>query len=318
MYLHEIKVKNYSIHKDTNVELSPVAVFVGPNGSGKSAFFEALLNFSMLARGRLSEAFGPYPYSFSATRYRGATRISRIGYDVLMSVTPDSADKVRYKIDYSQGAKGGEGTQPHFEIHTESLEVDGQILFDRNDPDGSVLQGALNYLGPDTGILSAVRRSEIAGAAVVPTVVVELAKEVSRLNRFRLEPYALRGASPLPDLTAPDAPRIGHAGENAAATLYFLDKTGSPALTHIVDGLKRALPDFDSFEFNTVGAQRIGFSMRFTDVRESITAPRLSDGQLLVVGLMALLHGPGRPPVLMVEEPENGLTHPFREKCTKQ
>ena len=317
MYLHEIKVKNYSIHKDTNVELSPVAVFVGPNGSGKSAFFEALLNFSMLARGRLSEAFGPYPYSFSATRYRGATRISRIGYDVLMSVTPDSADKVRYKIDYSQGAKGGEGTQPHFEIHTESLEVDGQILFDRNDPDGSVLQGALNYLGPDTGILSAVRRSEIAGAAVVPTVVVELAKEVSRLNRFRLEPYALRGASPLPDLTAPDAPRIGHAGENAAATLYFLDKTGSPALTHIVDGLKRALPDFDSFEFNTVGAQRIGFSMRFTDVRESITAPRLSDGQLLVVGLMALLHGPGRPPVLMVEEPENGLTPPVQREVYK-
>ena len=318
MYLHEVKVKNYSIHKETNIELSPIAVFVGPNGSGKSAFFEALLNFSMLARGRLSEAFGPYPYSFSATRYRGATQISRIGYDVLMSATPNSANKVRYKIDYSQVAKGSEGTPPHFEIYTESLEVDGKILFDRSDPDGSVLQGALKYLGGDIGILSAVRRAELDGAATgVTAVVVELAKEVSRLNRFRLEPYALRGASPLPDLTAPDAPRIGHAGENAAATLYFLDKTGSPALTHIVDGLKRALPDFDSFEFNTVSAQRIGFSMRFSDVRGSITAPRLSDGQLLVVGLMALLHGPGRPPVLMVEEPENGLTPPVQREVYK-
>ena len=317
MYLHEVKVKNYSIHKETNVELSPIAVFVGPNGSGKSAFFEALLNFSMLARGRLSEAFGPYPYSFSATRYRGATRISRIGYDVLMSTTPNSADKVRYKIDYSQVVKGGEGTSPHFEIYTESLEVDRKILFDRDDPDKSTLQGALKYLGGDIGILSAVRRAELDGAATgVPGVVVDLAKEVSRLNRFRLEPYVLRGASPLPDLTAP-APRIGHAGENAAATLYFLDQTGSPALTHIVDGLKRALPDFDGFEFNTVGAQRIGFSMRFSDVRESITAPRLSDGQLLVVGLMALLHGPGRPPVLMVEEPENGLTPPVQREVYK-
>ena len=70
----------------------------------------------------LSEAFGPYPYSFSATRYRGATRISRIGYDVLMSAAPDSADRVRYKIDYSQVAKEGEGTPPGFEIHTESLD----------------------------------------------------------------------------------------------------------------------------------------------------------------------------------------------------
>ncbi len=88
MYLHEVKVKNYSIHKETNIALSPVAVFVGPNGSGKSAFFEALPNFSMLASGRLSEAVGPYPYSFSATRHRGATKISRIGYDVLMSANP--------------------------------------------------------------------------------------------------------------------------------------------------------------------------------------------------------------------------------------
>ena len=318
MYLHEVKVKNYSIHKETKIELSPISVFVGPNGGGKSAFFEALLNFSMLARGRLSEAFGPYPYSYSATRYRGATQISRIGYDVLMSESPDSADKVRYKIDYSQVAQGGEGTPPRFEIYAEDLEVDGKVLFDRGNPDGSVLKEALKYLVGDVGILSAVRRVELDGAATgVPAVVVKLAKEVSRLNKFRLEPYALRGASPLPDLTAPDAPRIGHVGENAAATLYFLDKTGSPALAHIVDGLKQALPDFESFEFNTVGGQRIGFSMRFSDVRESITAPRLSDGQLLVVGLMVLLHGPGRPPVLMVEEPENGLTPPVQREVYK-
>src|SRR5206468_8549938 len=141
--------------------------------------------------------------------------------------------------------------------------------FDRESPDKSVLKGALRHLAGDIGILSAVRRAELENLATgVPSAVIELAKEVSRLNKFRLEPYSLRGASPLPDLTEPDAPRIGHAGENAAATLYFLDKTGSPALQQIVEGLKRALPDFDTFVFNTVGAQRIGFSMRFSDARE--------------------------------------------------
>jgi len=315
MYLQEVTVKNYSIHRETKIGLSPISVFVGPNGGGKSAFFEALLNFSMLARGRLSEAFGPYPYSFAATRHRAATQISRIGYDVLMSADADSAEKVRYKIDYSQVERGSEAAPPRFEIYREHLELDGKVLFDRDNPDASVLKGALKHLVGDIGILSAVRRAEIEGSAIgVPAVLVELAKEVSRLNRFRLEPYTLRGASPLPDLTAPDAPRIGHAGENAAATLYFLDKTGSPALAQIVEGLKRALPDFDSFEFNTVGTQRIGFSMRFSDARETITAPRLSDGQLLVVGLMVLLYGPGRPPVLMVEEPENGLTPPVQRE----
>jgi ABC-type Mn2+/Zn2+ transport system ATPase subunit len=69
---------SYSIHKETKIGLSPISVFVGPNGGGKSAFFDALLNFSMLARGRLSEAFGPYPFSFVATRHRAAKKIARI------------------------------------------------------------------------------------------------------------------------------------------------------------------------------------------------------------------------------------------------
>jgi hypothetical protein len=56
----------YGIHQDTTVGLLPLTVFVGPNGGGKSAFFDALLNFSMLARGNLRQAFGPYPFSFRA------------------------------------------------------------------------------------------------------------------------------------------------------------------------------------------------------------------------------------------------------------
>jgi len=315
MYLHEVTVKNYSIHKETKIALSPISVLVGPNGGGKSALFDALLNFSMLARGRLSEAFGAYPYSFTATRHRSASKISRIGYDVLMSTCPESPDKVRYRIDYSQVDKGGEVVPPRFEIYRETLELDGKILFDRENPDATALKAALKHLVGDVGILSAVRRAEVEdNAGRFPPVVVALAKEISRLNKFRLEPYTLRMVSALPDLTAPDAPRIAYSGENVAGTLYYLEKTGAPALTAITDGLKRALPDFDGFEFNSVGPQRIGFSMRFADARQTITAPRLSDGQLLVVGLMVLLYGPARPPVLMIEEPENGLTAPVQRE----
>lgn len=315
MYLREVTVRNYSIHRETRIELSPISVFVGPNGAGKSALFDALINFSMLARGRLSEAFGPYPYSFAATRHRPASSISRIGFDVVMARSPDSSERVRYTIDYSQVERAGEATPPRFEIYREALKLNECTLFDRDNPDASELKGALKYVGGDIGILSAVRRAELDESnASIPEVVSDLAREVSRLNKFRLEPYCLRGANPLPDITVPDGPRIGHAGENVAATLYFLEQTGSPALQQIVEGLRRALPDFEGFEFNTVGAQRIGFSMRFSDARETIPAPRLSDGQLLVVGLMALLYGPGRPPVLMVEEPENGLTPPVQRE----
>jgi predicted ATPase len=39
-----------------------------------------------------------------------------------------------------------------------------------------------------------------------------------------------------------------------------------------------------------------------------VPAVRISSGLLLYVGLTVLIYSPNRPPVLMIEEPENGLT----------
>lgn len=70
MYIHELTVRNYMIHRSTSITLSPITVLIGPNGGGKSALFDAILNFSMLSRGSIKQAFGHYPYSYAATKYR--------------------------------------------------------------------------------------------------------------------------------------------------------------------------------------------------------------------------------------------------------
>lgn len=309
MYLHEICVKNYSIHNDTRVAFSPITVFVGPNGGGKSALFDALLNFSMLSRGNIGQAFGQYPYSYAATKYRGAGRVARIGFDMQMSIAQDSAERLRYRINYSQQGRAEAGT-PVFDIHTEKLEsIGNEVFFDREEPDTSPLSGASSYLSRDTGILAAIRRAEASapGGAYPPTIV-ECAKQISRFNKFRLDPQKLGHPSAFPDLASPEPPRIEYEGENLAATLYFMSETGHPALNAIRTKVREALPGFEDFEFNSVGAQRIGFSVRFSDQRQTINAARLSDGQRLAVGLMALIYAPNRPSILMLEEPENGLT----------
>jgi recombinational DNA repair ATPase RecF len=60
VFIREIRFRNYSIYRDSKIRLSPLTVLIGPNRGGKSAIFEALLNFSMISRGNLRQAFNRY------------------------------------------------------------------------------------------------------------------------------------------------------------------------------------------------------------------------------------------------------------------
>ena len=78
MFIHRFGVSNFKIHKATSLDLFPITVFVGPNSGGKSALFDALINFPVVCRGNLSEAFNQYPFSFEALRHHGASPSARI------------------------------------------------------------------------------------------------------------------------------------------------------------------------------------------------------------------------------------------------
>jgi predicted ATPase len=103
-------------------------------------------------------------------------------------------------------------------------------------------------------------------------------------------------------------PRLDYSGEGLAGVLYFLAETANPMLDAVVARISDVIDGFQGFEFNAVGEDRIGVSGRFADSRELVPAANLSDGTLSLIGLLVLLVNPDRPPVLCLEEPENGLT----------
>src|SRR5262245_61513809 len=106
------------VHRTTTVELYPITVFVGPNGGGKSALFDALVNFSMVSRGRISQAFGPGPYSFLSKRYAGAGRSARIAYQVTMGENSSATERLNYEIAYAQQSRSM--VEPSYIIHDET------------------------------------------------------------------------------------------------------------------------------------------------------------------------------------------------------
>jgi len=308
MYLRRLRIKNYLIHQDTSLSLHPLTVLVGPNGGGKSALFDALLNFSMVSRGNLRQAFGPYPYSYRATKYRGANKVSKIGFQVSMARSAEDPESLEYQIDYSQIGLADE--EPQFAIARERLvKKPGDIvLFDRGDPDAHAITASVQ-LENDRSLFAAMRYAISAGRTLHADDLLEYCtQQISRFNKFRLDPAVLAQPSRLPDPSGSVTPRLGYHGEDLAATLYHLNEADDPALSSIEERVKLIDPDFVSFDFNTVGTERIGFSAVYSDSRQMVPSVRLSAGTLIFVGLITLVTTSNRPPVLMIEEPENGLT----------
>ncbi|MBZ5611231.1 MAG: AAA family ATPase [Acidobacteriia bacterium] len=114
--------------------------------------------------------------------------------------------------------------------------------------------------------------------------------------------------SPAPDVESDSAPRLDYVGAGLAACLYYMHETEDPALNTIIAEVQHVLPNFEGFEFTFVGVDKVAFSMKFSDGRGSINAARMSHGNLIFLGLMVLTYSQNRPPVMLIEEPENGLT----------
>lgn len=296
------------IHRDTSMDPQPLTVLVGPNGGGKSALFDALLNFSMVSRGNLRQAFGPYPYSFRSTIYRGASKVSKICFKMGMSRSVEDAETLEYEIEYTQ--TGHADDEPQFTITSECVtkRPNGKVLFDRRNPDAySVSKHA--DLENDRSLFAAIRYKQGPdGAAGIDALLAYCAQHISRFNRFRLDPGVLAQPSRLPDPSGNVSPRLGYHGEDLAATLYHLSETRDAALDRIREKVKLIDPQFANFAFNTVGTERIAFSAVYDDPRQTVPSVRLSAGTLIFIGLIALVSTSSRPPVLMIEEPENGLT----------
>lgn len=309
MYIRNITINNWMIHKATPVELFPVTVFVGPNNGGKSALFDALLNFSMVSRGRLSQAFGQGPYSFAARRHRGAAASGRIGYTVEICESKTAVESLTYNITYSQ--QRGSVDAPKYTIYDESLvDSSGATLFNRG-KEIFRIKNVAPFVNDDTSIFAAIRHAQVQGKYKESNALVShCAREISRINKFRLNPLTLGRPSRLPD-TIPDdprPPRLDYSGDGLASVLYFLAETANPMIDVVAGKVADAIDGFEGFEFNNVGADRIGFSARFEDSRGIVPAANLSDGTLSLIGLLVLMINPDRPPVLCLEEPENGLT----------
>ncbi len=219
-------------------------------------------------------------------------------------------------IEYAQTgfeyAQTGSEDSPIFTIINERLVKEGSDnpIFDRSEPPEYIA----DLLANDRSYFAALRQAVAAGRELeIDPLVAHCTKMISRFNRFRLEPSVLAQPSRRPEIdtsgeSSPTPPWIGYSGDGLAGTLYFMGEIKAPEFDLIKERLRAIEPAFEDFEFNMLGPDKVGFSVTFSDNRGTIAAPRLSSGFLSYLGLSVLVTAPNRPAVMMIEEPENGLT----------
>jgi predicted ATPase len=309
MFLQHFEVKNYMIHRDSKIDLDPITVFVGANNGGKSALFDALINFSMVSRGKISQAFAPGPFSYDAMKYHGSGKVARISYNAVLSESSNSTDTISYSISYGYSKSSG------FMIHDETIfDETGSIIFDRSDSEMYPMGKTSTYLNNEQSIFAAIRQAQHRNDYVeTNSLVTMVARDVSRISMYRLDPANLERPSRLLDTVNDEAtrsivPRLSYRGEGLAAVLYYLSETQNPAFGTIVEKCAQIVQGFETFEFNNVVPDKVGFSARFSDERGVVQAANLSDGTLISIGLVSLLTSSERNPIVCLEECENGLT----------
>lgn len=313
MFVRRLTVYNFMIHRRTELDLFPMTVFVGPNNSGKSSLFDALLNLSRVCSDPITGAFPTGPYSYRSRHHHGDENDEPIGFEAEISRTADDEQALVYELAYRQVSwSAGQAT---YEITRERLHElpGGGVIFDRAAGEMTLDPVIHTFIDSQTTFFAALRTAYFERRLSREGLLGYVAANISRFGKFRLDPTLLSKPAPIPELLAPAGtrlapPRMRYEGEGLAGVLYFLDKTRDPRMDAIVDRIASAVDGFGGFEFNAVPNDFVVFSARFSDSRELVEAPNLSAGTLSLIGWLTLLMRGDRQPLMMLEEPELGLT----------
>jgi predicted ATPase len=290
--IESFHVQNYKALRDVRLELTPVHVLIGPNDSGKTSILEALTALSRMTRvEHLAQAF-PGWWQGRELVWCGDPE-GKVSFHTVVQENGLQEHEI-----VCQFAAQGRGVTALTESATVTL--DGRrVPIDLR----SGMQGAQRSVF--SRIPEDVRLKHLYGALSrnqsyrwIPShLALPVAYGFS--TAFGMEPSGFGLAQYLNDILTYDYRRFGDLEERFQ--VYF------PATCRI--RLRR------ESGFSTILEQEPrspGLGIYFEqDGGFLLPASQASDGMLLVLAYLAILHSPEPPRLLLIEEPENGV-HPRR------
>ncbi len=301
--LRSFHAQNFKAIRDSGrVVFGWLTVFIGNNGSGKSSLVEGLETFRDVVLHGLDTAM---------IRWRGFEHVwNRAVKHELQRPTADRPhhtspmgfrvnlfiDAVLHKV--TQEINLGEGGNELF-IQREDVVWKGRNKEGSNSRDANGIQ-SWSLGSPETLGFSLPKMNDGQSSLQNP-----LGSTVEQWQFLTLAPDLM--GQPVPQQRAAGRIHLNKTGANIAEYLNDIRKRDLDAFNGIVDSLRYVLPFAEDIQPTLASELQREFYLKFKEADFEIPGWLLSTGTLRILALLACLRHPEPPPLLVVEEIENGL-----------
>jgi len=290
MSLQSLRIRNFKAVVDSKtVKLGPLTAFIGNNGAGKSSLIEALETYQSIVRDGLDIAMQRW-LGIEHVRHKGQeakerldTVLNPISFELALGESPRKANRLTLTVNNDLAANRMFIASERLSwSNGDSLERDQSGGIVPYDPGRSLLSTALN-------------------AATVQANADVLAWQFLTMSPERM-------GLPVPQQRTKGAVRLASDGSNVADFLLDLRRQDTNAFDGIVETMSYVLPYAKDIQ-PTLSSSEIERKawLQLSEANFKVPGWLLSTGTLRMLALLALLRHPNPPPLIVVEEIENGL-----------
>lgn len=278
-----VRFQNYKCLADVTIELGQMTLLVGANASGKSSVLDGLYLLCQLAVRQSGE---PHPMHRVGTVFSGSNSPERLR-------TSGRTTAIRIEASIDKDAS-----------RTVALAVTAER------PPGSNGVGFVVDMGFEDG-----SSRSVSGSSMPPDVHAFFrdleGRGFGQVVRLRLDAGKVAGFAP-----DSEQPRVDHDGAGTAAVIAWLAEQRDGRLDDIEKDLRRVIPRARRLvPRRAQREQQLGrlFALEMDGAKEPIPADLLSEGTLLTIGLLTVLHGRPTPKLVLLDDIDRAL-HPIAQK----